>query len=170
MQFMLVDLKKKLAPVGKLDLLDAIARRAAAYYDARGDLGSDEDTYLAAVARLGIGEVVGVRGDHNAALAQFSLARASLDRLAAQHVDITKYEVKAIEAERLIADIRQQQGDLPAALAMFRALLERAQLLPRVAPRRGRAATRCSPCRIASPASSRPRARPSPRSPRFARR
>ena len=80
MQFMLVDLQAKLSPVGKLDLLDAIARRAAAYYDARGDTGTDEDIYLGAVARVGVGEVVAARKDLPTALAEYTTARATFDR------------------------------------------------------------------------------------------
>ena len=55
MQFMLGDLREKLAPVGKLELLETVARRAIAYYDARGDHGRDEDRFLAAIARLSAG-------------------------------------------------------------------------------------------------------------------
>src|SRR5262249_25682849 len=129
MQFMLVDLQKKLEPVGKLDLLDSIARRASAYYDARGDAIGDEDAFLAAVARLGVGRVIETRNDLNGALAEYDKPAATPDRLATQHPDVPKSLERALEAGLLRGDTRVTQGDLTGAVAIFRALLPRAEQL-----------------------------------------
>ena len=129
MQFMLVDLQTKLQPVGKLDLLDAVARRAAAYYDARGDTGSDEDVFLAAIARIGVGKVMAARADLPGALAEFVKARASLDALAAKAPEQDRYEQQALDAALHVADTQDLQGDRPAAVATYRAMLVRAEKL-----------------------------------------
>ncbi|MCX5745132.1 MAG: serine/threonine-protein kinase [Proteobacteria bacterium] len=132
MQFMLVELKGKLAPIGKLDLLDAVARRAITYYDARdGDrsTATDEDVHLAAIARLGVGEVLEARGDVTGALAAYTKAAASLDALVQRRPEDARYELRAMEAAVHVADIHQLQGEASLALASYRTLHAHAERL-----------------------------------------
>ncbi|MBK9035826.1 MAG: serine/threonine protein kinase [Myxococcales bacterium] len=127
MQFMLGDLREKLAPVGKLDLLDAVARRAVAYYDARGGADAAEDHFLAATARIALGSVIEARADLPGALAEYEQAAAVLAALVRAHPDVTKYEQRSMDADNRIADVRQEQGDLAGALASFLDLRARAE-------------------------------------------
>ncbi|MBL8621081.1 MAG: serine/threonine protein kinase [Myxococcales bacterium] len=127
MQFMLGDLREKLASVGKLDLLEVVARRAIAYYDARGDVGRDEDRFLAAVARLSVGTVIESRGDLPAALAEYRKAAATLAQLIAVAPKVDRYRERALAAELKIADALLSQGDSAAALASYQDLKARAE-------------------------------------------
>ncbi|MBL0215762.1 MAG: protein kinase [Myxococcales bacterium] len=129
MQFMLGDLRDRLKQVGKLDLLDAVARRASRYYDARGDTGSDEDAYLAAVARIGVGQVLAARGQLPAALTEFRTSQLSLDKLAASHPEVVKYRLEELRASDELRGIEMAQGDLSAARAGFGEMLARAEPL-----------------------------------------
>src|SRR5262249_56089868 len=78
--FMIGDLGNKLVSVGRLDLLDAVARRAAAYYDTRGEQGTDDDRFELALARNDLGGVFAKRGDRQNAGAQFDKAVGILQR------------------------------------------------------------------------------------------
>ncbi len=127
MQFMLGDLREKLAPVGKLELLEVVARRAIAYYDARGDQGRDEDRFLAAVARLSAGSVLESRGDLPAALAEYRKASAILAALTAAAPTDERYRARALYADLQIADAALAQGDSEIALTAYRALRARSE-------------------------------------------
>jgi tetratricopeptide (TPR) repeat protein/tRNA A-37 threonylcarbamoyl transferase component Bud32 len=129
MAFMLGDLRPKLEHVGKLDLLDAVSRRAATYYDARGDTGSDEDRFLSALARNGIAKVMVARGDLPGAIAQYEKSKATLELLVTKRPELIKYEVAAIQVQTQIGQIQSSQGDLPASLATQRSALARAEHL-----------------------------------------
>ena len=119
MQFMLGDLREKLAPVGKVELLDVVARRAVAYYDARGGADADEDQLLASTARIVLGSVLEARADLPGALAEYQQASAALATLARKHPEVATYEENSMAADLKIADVRQEQGDLTGALASF---------------------------------------------------
>lgn len=73
--FMLVDLRKKLEPVGRLDVLDAVGARALRYYDAQDPRALDGKALggRARALRL-IGEVRDLRGDIPGARAAFQRA------------------------------------------------------------------------------------------------
>ena len=75
MSFMLGSLSAKLAPLGRLDLLDDVAKKAVTYYDRRDDNRSDADLATRALARRNLGEVLAAQGHAAAALAEY---RASL--------------------------------------------------------------------------------------------
>jgi tetratricopeptide (TPR) repeat protein len=73
-QFMLVDIHDKLAGIGRLDLLDGVARKAAGYY-AKGDAGaSDKELALHADALANIGDVLATRNDLVGGRAQYAAA------------------------------------------------------------------------------------------------
>nr|HEX4317228.1 serine/threonine-protein kinase [Kofleriaceae bacterium] len=134
MQFMLVDLQGKLQQVGKLDLLDTVARRAAAYYDAHDNVAG-HDAYLAAIARLGVGKVLESRGDLRGALEQDVEAWSMLETVSAQHPEERVYASDALDAGERVADIELTQGETPAALDLYRALLARAEAALAATPR-----------------------------------
>ncbi len=128
MQFMLDDLHPKLAHVGKLDLLDAVARRAASYYDSRGAI-SDDDTLLAAKAQVAIAQVMVSRGDLPSAMAELDKAKTKLDLLVASRPENVRYQVAAIDVRFAIGEVQASQGQLPAALASYREGLASAERL-----------------------------------------
>lgn len=55
--FMLGDLREKLEPVGRLDLLDAVGNEAMDYFAMLGDRGTAQEVYARAMALRQIGEV-----------------------------------------------------------------------------------------------------------------
>jgi len=128
LDFMLVDLKSKLQKVGRLDLLDAVSRRAAVYYDTHGAI-TDDDEMMYAAARSGIASVLEQRGDLAGAGAEYDKASASLDRLVAKRPDVAKYRERAVGAQYDIARLQVSRGDLPGAMATLREALARAEQL-----------------------------------------
>ncbi|MBA3457410.1 MAG: protein kinase [Deltaproteobacteria bacterium] len=134
MQFMLEDLHPRLEQVGKLDLLDTVARRAAKYYDARGDAGSDEDLLLSAKARSHIADVMVSRGDLRSALSEQEKAKAMLQSLVARSPTVVKYQAAALEVEYEIGAIQAAQGNGPAALLHYREALASAERLSAAHP------------------------------------
>ncbi len=139
MQFMLGDLLRKLERVGKLDLLDAVSRRAATYYDVRGEVGSDEDLHSSARARLGIANVMVSRANLPGALEEYEKSRRLLDLIVIKRPDVVEYQVDALMARNHIGEIHASQGDLASALASFQDAVNRAEQLYAAHPSDGRA-------------------------------
>jgi hypothetical protein len=87
-EFMLVDLRKRLEPVGRLDALESVGQRVLTYYDGQA-LGSLDPDALAQRARALhlVGEIDDRRGDMKAARSAFARARASTAELLAREPD-----------------------------------------------------------------------------------
>jgi serine/threonine protein kinase len=120
LRFMLVDLREKLAKVGRLELLDDVARRAASHFDARGAASSEDDLYLNALARDGIGSVLVARGDLAAAHIELAKAQAALVELVARNPHATPYRARLARARYALARIAIARGDLRDAMATAR--------------------------------------------------
>ena len=129
LRYMLGDLRAQLARMGRLEVLEGVARRAAAYYDARGAATSDEDLQLAGVAREAIGNVLQDRNDLAAARAEFEKARAAADELAARHPGDVEISARRALAWFRLARAVIAQGDLQGALAITRPALASVELL-----------------------------------------
>ena len=110
-EFMLIDMHDKLAAVGKLELLDGAARRAAAYYAKRGDQ-SDAMVAGHATALSNIGDVLLQRNDLVGARAQYQAAFAMRSELAARDPDRTLQHQLATN-ELKLADVATRQHDPP---------------------------------------------------------
>jgi tetratricopeptide (TPR) repeat protein len=122
MGFMLGDLSDKLGEVGRLDLMEAVARRATGYYDAHRASATDDDAFLAGIAEVALGRVMESRGDLEGGLAGYTAGRARFAQLAARHPDDEKYRERQLEAALHGADVRGLRGDHAGATAEFRAL------------------------------------------------
>jgi tetratricopeptide (TPR) repeat protein len=81
--FMLGDLRKKLEPLGRLDVLDSVGARALAYYESqdKADL-SDESLAQRSRALTLMGEMMQARGNLEGALRRYREAMASTAELA----------------------------------------------------------------------------------------
>jgi tetratricopeptide (TPR) repeat protein len=122
MSFMLVDVRDKLEPIGKLDVLDEVARRSMDYYAAiPGDDGDRESSRLRALALDNLGDVRLAQGDIAGALRQYESAerirRTQLDGTAELRHDLS------ISSDK-IGDVRFAQGDTTEALRRYRSALE----------------------------------------------
>lgn len=84
-EFMLTDLRKKLEPVGRLDALDVVGKRALAYYGGQrpGTLDADALGRRSRALHL-VGEVRNLRGDSQGALSAFGQAEATTAELLAR--------------------------------------------------------------------------------------
>ncbi|MEO8705166.1 MAG: serine/threonine-protein kinase [Kofleriaceae bacterium] len=120
MGFMLGDLKDKLQPVGKLEILDAVAKKSMAYYQRQPDTGTDPERRKRAQAFISVGEVLQAQGNLDGALVAFRDALAIREALArkpnswADHADVAAARWK-------IGDAIFYRGDGKAALAEYRA-------------------------------------------------
>jgi tetratricopeptide (TPR) repeat protein len=119
--FMLIDLRRKLSSVGRLDVLEDVARRAAKFLDARD--GSDQELYLAGEAQMIIGDVVRKRGDLVDARGEFEKAETALARAAAAQPDNLTYAIALSAARYYLVELQIGQGDRAGALARSRRVL-----------------------------------------------
>jgi tetratricopeptide (TPR) repeat protein len=127
--FMLVDLRRKLSSVGRLDVLEDVARRAAKFLDARD--GSDEELYLAGLAQMVIGDVVRKRGDLVGARGEFEKGEAALARASAAQPDKLDFAIALSAARYYLVELQIDRGDLTGALALCRRVLaDLEKLLP----------------------------------------
>ena len=127
--FMLVELRGKLQPIGRLDVLDAVGDEAIDYFSALGDLGTDSEVLKRALALRQIGEVRFAEKDFDAAFLAFDqsreLARLLHDRNPADN-DVL-FELS--QAEFWVGYVDWQRGDLDGADAAFRLYAEHGKTL-----------------------------------------
>ncbi|MDP3082462.1 MAG: hypothetical protein Q8N44_02050, partial [Rubrivivax sp.] len=84
-EFMLGDLRQRLQPVGRLDVLDAVGTRAIAYYAAQNETRLDAESLGRRSRALHlIGEIAELRGKLDEAIRVFGQAERSTARLLAQ--------------------------------------------------------------------------------------
>jgi tetratricopeptide (TPR) repeat protein/tRNA A-37 threonylcarbamoyl transferase component Bud32 len=111
--FMLGDVHRKLEQVGKLELLDSVARKAGDYYRRQAPR-SPEEMWKRAAALQNIGDVLRAQGDEAAALAEYGAARQIREAAAWQGV---------ARIRKRIGDVLMAQGKQDQALAEYRAIL-----------------------------------------------
>jgi tetratricopeptide (TPR) repeat protein/tRNA A-37 threonylcarbamoyl transferase component Bud32 len=133
--FMLGDLHDKLQPLGKTDLLDAVAHKAIAYYQRRGDeLASPEEHHKQGVALTNLGDVLLDEGHAADALAQYRAALAIGEMLVVlEPGDPLWLKAVATRHER-IGDVLMPTGDHAGALGEYRDQLGIATALAARAP------------------------------------
>ncbi|HEY1546612.1 MAG TPA: protein kinase [Kofleriaceae bacterium] len=119
--FMLGDLHDKLQPLGKTDLLDAVARKAITYYQRRGDqLSTPEEHHKQGVALTNLGDVLIDEGHAADALAQYRAALAIGEILVVlEPGDPLWLKAVATRHER-IGDVLMPTGDHAGALGEYR--------------------------------------------------
>jgi tetratricopeptide (TPR) repeat protein len=93
--FMLGDLRDKLEPVGRLDVLDAVGARALAYYEKQDKTSlSDEALAQRSKALTLIGKIAASRGDLDGALRRYREALAgTAEALGFSGVDTVAYRI-----------------------------------------------------------------------------
>lgn len=128
--FMLGDLRDKLTPVGRLDILDDVGQRALAYFAAvpESEL-SDEELFRRAEAIRQLGEVRLDQGTLDAAMEAFREALALTQQLAARDPLNSEWQLGLGNAHFWVGEVLRRQGDLDGALAEFEAYRDLAQRL-----------------------------------------
>jgi tetratricopeptide (TPR) repeat protein/tRNA A-37 threonylcarbamoyl transferase component Bud32 len=121
--FMLGDLHDKLQPLGKTDLLDAVAKKAIGYYQRRGDHGSLAERHKIGVALTNVGDVLVDEGHSADGLAQYRAALAIAQTLSVLDPGNPAWRKALATRHERIGDVLVSQGQNADALGEFRAEL-----------------------------------------------
>ena len=119
-EFMLGDLRKKLEPTGRLDLLDTVGGRAMAYYRAQARHGLDDEALgrRARVLNL-LGQIQEKRGNLQVALREFSEASTTTAELLARSPESAERIHNHAQSVYYVGEVAYQRGDDDRALAAF---------------------------------------------------
>jgi tetratricopeptide (TPR) repeat protein len=134
MDFMLTDMRDKLTPIGKLDVLDAVARKATTYYERRTDATAPDDLNRRANALQNLGDVLVQRGDLAGALREYQAALATTLVLTTLAPGDEDYERNLAISYDRVGEVQVKQGDEAAGLASYRASLAISERLAAHAP------------------------------------
>jgi eukaryotic-like serine/threonine-protein kinase len=128
--FMVGDLRGKLTPVGRLDILDEVGQRALAYFAAvpESEL-TDAELFRRAEAIRQLGEVRFEQGDLAGAEETFREALAATQRLGARDPTRAEWQVALGAAHYWVGYVHWMQSNLDGALAEFVAYREIAERL-----------------------------------------
>lgn len=120
-EFMLTDLRERLEPVGRLDVLDAVGERALDYY-ARQKLSDLDADGLGRRARalLLVGEVSNLRGDSEEALRAFTEAAATTEEQLARDTDNTQRIYDHAQSVFWVGYIAYTRAEMDNAEVQFR--------------------------------------------------
>ena len=134
-EYMIGDLRKKLEPVGRLDVLDGVGLRALDYYAAQ-DLDKLDADSLGRRARAFhmIGSLAERRGHFDQAVRDFQLAADTTSHLLKAHPDDPQRIFDQSQSEYYVGYVQWYRGRLPEAEASFRRYLDMAQRMNQVKP------------------------------------
>jgi len=126
LEFMLGDLRKKLQPVGRLDVLDAVGERALAYYAAQEASNLDADALARRARALHlIGEIAELRGQAAEARQRFAEAARSTAELLARAPNDPQRVYEHAQSEFWVAEAARRAGrpdEAQAGLERYREL------------------------------------------------
>jgi tetratricopeptide (TPR) repeat protein len=128
-EFMLSDLRKKLEPSGRLDLMDGVGRKALEYYDAQDPSRLDVQSLARRARALRLmGEINVQRGNLTDALESFKSAAATTEELLNRSPNDGQIIFNHAQNVFWVGEIARQRGNLTEAESSFqryRALAER---------------------------------------------
>ena len=117
--FMLGDLRDKLEPIGKLDILDAVGDQAMNYFETLSDRGSPKEMLARAKAFKQIGEVRKAQGALEPALKAFKQSLIQSEALYKTDPSNNDYLFELGQAEFWVGYIAWDRGELDQADAAF---------------------------------------------------
>jgi tetratricopeptide (TPR) repeat protein len=124
-EFMLGDLRKKLEPVGRLEVLDAVGEKALAYYAAQDAGGLDADSLGRRARALHlIGEIAELRGNLDEAQRVFLQAAESTAELVTRFPHEAQRIFDHAQSAYWVGYVARRRGKMPDAEASFRQYLE----------------------------------------------
>lgn len=132
--FMLGDLREKLEPIGKLELLDAVGDQATAYFASLGDHGTPKEMLARAVALKQIGDVRFNQGELEPALSAFKQSLAQAEALHRAEPSNNDYLYELGQAEFWVGYVAWQRGDMDQAESYMQRYLEYSEQLARREP------------------------------------
>lgn len=133
--FMLGDLRQKLEPLGRLDVLDAVGTRALSYYE-RQNKSDLSDASLAQRSRALslMGEIAFTRGDLDGALRRYREAMASTGEAVRRYPDNPQSLFDHAQNIFWVGYIDYRRGDLEPAARAFREYRRLAERMVALAP------------------------------------
>ena len=135
--FLLGDLRKKLEPVGRLDILDDVGTKAMAYFAAVPESAlTDGELLQRSKALHQIGEVRITRGNLEAAVAPLEESLALAEALAARAPRDGERLFEVAQSLYWVGFVHWQRRDLDPAQKYFQAYLDAAERLVTLAPTR----------------------------------
>lgn len=117
--FMLGDLRKKLEPIGKLELLDSVGDQAMSYFATLGGRGTPKEMLARAKALKQIGEVRKAQGELEPALKAFKQSLMQSKALYETDPGNNDYLFELGQAEFWVGYIAWERGDLKSAEPYF---------------------------------------------------
>lgn len=132
--FMLGDLRKKLEPIGKLDILDAVGDQAMAYFATLGERGTSKEMLSRAVALKQIGDVRFNQGELEPALRAFKQSLAQAEALHKAEPMNNDYLFELGQAEFWVGYVAWQRGELEAAYPSFQKYMAYSEQLAKRSP------------------------------------
>lgn len=132
--FMLGDLRKKLEPIGKLDLLDAVGDQAMSYFATLGDRGTSKEMLARAVALKQIGDVRFNQGKLEPALKAFEQSLLQAEALYKTDPGNNDYLFELGQAEFWVGYVAWQRGQLDQAATSMQRYMQYSKQLSKRAP------------------------------------
>ena len=124
LDFMLVELRDKLKPINKLDLLDMVADKAAGYFSARPiDWSRPAGARKRSLAHNNLGDVLLDQGNTAPALEQYRAARAITEQLLKLEPKSRRWQRDLAVNHNKVGNVLQAQGDASGAMSQYRAMV-----------------------------------------------
>jgi tetratricopeptide (TPR) repeat protein len=134
-EFMLSDLRQRLEPVGRLDVLDAVGAKVLGYYATQKESVMTPDALgRRARALLLLGEIEDIKGDSGKALALFEQAAETTGVLLAAEPDNQQRVFEHAQSYYWVGTMEWAQGDFQRARTSFESYLSMSERLTRMAP------------------------------------
>ena len=122
--FMLGDLRKRLQPIGRLDVLDAVGDEAMQYFEALDENATSQDLLSRAMALRQIGEVRFNQGQLEPALVAFSESRSVLRRLFDNDSRVDDYLFELGQSEFWVGYVHYERAEYDEALSAMNGYME----------------------------------------------
>lgn len=115
-EFMLVDLRDQLEPIGRLNILDSVGQQAMNYFKQLGSLGSEEERLSRAMALRQIGEVRVGQGKLDEAIEAFEDSRRLISGLTADVPGSPEYLFESGQSEFWVGYVHWERAQFEQAL------------------------------------------------------
>ena len=115
-EFMLVDLRDQLEPIGRLNILDSVGQQAMHYFQQLGSLGSEEERLSRAMALRQIGEVRVGQGKLDEAIEALEDSRQLISGLASDAPNSPQYLFESGQSEFWVGYVHWERAQFEQAL------------------------------------------------------